>query len=71
MYGDSANHIRISKVETSLVSNYVRIVLCSKSRGGVLTYLASIRLSAVVTVITKTVSANGVVESENCMNTLR
>lgn len=63
MYGASDNYVRIREVETSLVSNYkLRMI---EQITGVLTCLASIRLSAVV--ITKTVSANGVVG----MNTLK
>lgn len=68
MDGASANYVRIREVETSLlvVSNYKLRMYVSVFRtydranhGEVLTCLASIRLSAVV--ITKTVSANGVV----------
>lgn len=65
MDGASANYVRIREVETSLlvVSNYKLRMYVSVFRTydrEVLTCLASIiRLSAVV--ITKTVSANGVV----------
>lgn len=63
MYGASDNYVRIREVETSLVSNYklrrYPYIHMIEQITGVLTCLASIRLSAVV--ITKTVSANGVV----------